>query len=156
MKKEALLASASELKQPPLEAAKEFSQKREQLASIGNQWMSERPDLERLVGEGNLPMAENNNRNFARFMESLFHHFEPEVFLETVLWVFKTYRAHGFTLAYWPANLDTWVNILAKELSTESYNAIYPFYNWLITNIPVFAKLTDGQMPDSTGPEHGD
>ena len=146
MNKKALLASARELKQPPPEVAQEFARKRDQLASMGNQWMSERPDLDRLVGEGNKLMAENNNRNFARFMESLFHHYQPEVLVETVLWVFRTYRAHGFTLAYWPANLDSWVNILAKELSTESSNAIYPFYNWLITNIPVFAKLTDSQI----------
>jgi hypothetical protein len=147
MKREALLAAARELKQPPPEAIQEFTQKREQLASMGNQLMSERPDLERLVGQGNQLMAENNNRNFARFMESLFHQYQPEVLVETVLWVFRTYRAHGFTLAYWPANLDSWVNILEKELSAASFKAIYPFYNWLITNIPVFAKLTDSEIP---------
>jgi hypothetical protein len=147
MKREALLATARELKQPPPEVAQEFTQKREQLASMGNQLMSERPDLERLVGQGNQLMAENNNRNFARFMESLFHHYQPEVLVETVLWVFRTYRAHGFTLAYWPANLDSWVTILGKEFSAQSFNTIYPFYNWLITNIPVFARLTDDQIP---------
>jgi hypothetical protein len=146
MKREALLATAKELKQPPPKAAQEFSQKRDQLASMGNQVMGERPDLERLVGHGNQLMAENNNRNFARFMESLFHHYQHMVLVETVLWVFRTYRAHGFTLAYWPANLDSWVNILENELSAESFNTIYPFYNWLITNIPAFSKLTDSEI----------
>jgi hypothetical protein len=146
MNREALLAAARELKQPRAEAAQEFAEKRDQLASMGNQLMSGRPDLERLVGQGNQLMAENNNRNFARFMESLFRHYQPEILVETVLWVFRTYRAHGFTLAYWPANLDSWVHILEKELSAESFKAIYPFYNWLITNIPVFAKLTDSEI----------
>jgi hypothetical protein len=144
MNRETLLASARQLKQPPPEAAAEFARKREQLVSMGSELMSQRPDLERLVGQGNQLMAENNNGNFARFMDSLFYHYQPEVLVETVLWVFKTYRAHGFTTAYWPANLDTWVSILEKELSSETSDAIYPFYHWLITNIPVFAKLTDG------------
>jgi hypothetical protein len=148
MNREALLASARQLKQPAPEAAAEFARKREQLVSMASGVMSQRPDLERLVGQGNQLMAENNNSNFARFMESLFHHYEPEMLVETVLWVFKTYRAHGFTTAYWPANLDTWVNMLDKELSSESSSAIYPFYHWLITNIPVFAKLTDRHEGD--------
>ena len=143
MNREELLASAQNLSQPSSEAAREFARKREQLASIGSQLMSTRPDLERLVGQGNQLMAENNNNNFARFMESLFYHYQPAVLVETALWVFKTYRAHGFTTAYWPVNLDNWVNILEQELSSEAFDGIYPFYNWLITNIPAFAKLTD-------------
>jgi hypothetical protein len=108
--------------------------------------MSKRTDLEKLIGKGNQCMAEDNNRNFARFMESLFYNYRPDVFVETVLWVFRAYRSHGFQTTYWPANLNTWIENLKKTLSPEAFNAIYPFYNWLIVNIPIFVKLSDEQI----------
>jgi hypothetical protein len=110
--------------------------------------MGTRRDLERLVGSGNEAMAEDNNRNFARFMESIFRHYQPEVLVETVLWVFRAYRSHGFQTTYWPANLDTWVELLREELAAESFEAVYPFYDWLIVHIPWFVKLTDEQLAD--------
>lgn len=141
--KDELLASASLLKQPSPKSREEFSGKHEELAEIGNANMAKRDDAEKLVGTGNQAMAADNNRNFARFMDSLFSAYKPEVFVETVLWVFRSYRNHGFKSIYWAANLDIWVENLKVNLSDETYQEVYPFYQWLIVNIPQFTKLTD-------------
>ena len=143
--KEKLIETARKLKQPPGEAAREFSEKFNKLAETGNLLMAGRPDLEKLVGKDSRSMAEDNNRNFARFMESMFLDYNPEVFTETVLWVFRAYRSHGFQTTYWAANLNIWVELLKKELAPDTFSALYPFYNWLIINIPVFTKLSDEQ-----------
>lgn len=111
---EHLLKTASNLIQPSATAVEEFSQKQEKLAALGNQTMSQRPDLDKLVGTGNQEMAEDNNRNFARFMVSLFTEFSAKVLVETVLWVFRAYRSHGFQTTYWAANLDIWVEMLRQ------------------------------------------
>lgn len=150
--KERLLKTASELVQPPAAAAIEFTQKQEQLSAMGNQTMALRADLEKLVGKGNQQMAEDNNRNFARFMASLFSDFNPEVLVETVLWVFRAYRSHGFQTTYWAAHLNIWVDMIRRELSKESFDAIYPFYNWLIVNIPIFVKATDASSRNISEP----
>jgi hypothetical protein len=121
----------------------EFSRKRDELAAMGNQTLTDLSDLEKLVGEGNRQMAEDNNRNFARFMESMFSDYNAEVLVDTVLWVFSAYRSHGFQTTYWAANLNVWMDMLKQELSTEAFDALYPYYNWLIVNIPIFVKLTD-------------
>ena len=76
-------------------------------------------------------------------MESLFGSYDPKIFVETVLWVFRTYRNHGFNTSYWAANLDIWVEILRSSVSEETYREVYPYYHWLIVNIPVFTMLTD-------------
>ena len=144
--KEKLVKTASMLKQPSASAVKEFSQKHQQLASMGSQLIAKRADLEKLVGISNQSMAEDNNRNFARFMDSLFSDFNPNILVETVLWVFRAYRSHGFQTTYWAANLNIWVDLLRKELSNDTFESIYPFYNWLIVNIPIFVKLTDESM----------
>ncbi len=138
-----LLKTASGLQQPQEPLTREFSQKRDQLSAMGSQKMAERPDLNKLVGENNRLMAEDNNRNFARFMESMFLDYDAKVLVETVLWVFRAYRSHGFQTTYWAVNLNIWVDMLKEELSPEAFDAVYPYYNWLIVHIPVFTKLTD-------------
>jgi hypothetical protein len=102
------------------------------------------------VGKGNRQMAEDNNRNFARFMESMFTAYNPGVLVNTVLWVFRAYRAHGFQTTYWAANLNVWVDMLQRGSVTEAFDAVYPFYNWIIVNIQSFVELTE-KDDDGTG-----
>jgi hypothetical protein len=157
MTKEQLLESAEKLTQPDEAAAAEFEQKQPALANALNQRMRKRPDLDRLIGDGNRAMMEDNSRNFCRFMSTLFSAYEPLVFVETVLWVFRAYRSHGFKTTYWPANIDTFVELIREELSPETFEAVYPFFDWLIVNIPVFVSITDQQLaePLGEGPSHG-
>jgi hypothetical protein len=151
MTKEELIATANGLTPPDAPWVREFSEKREELAAGVNRAMAARPDLEKLVGPDGKRMTEDNNRNFSLFMESLMMHYKAEVLVDTVLWVFRAYRAHGFTIIYWPANLNTWMETLKKELSPEAFTKIAPFYVWLITHIPAFVQLTDGDVGGSKG-----
>lgn len=141
--RDALIASAARLTPPSAGALAEFTAHREALAARVNRAMAQRPDLEKLVGADGRRMSEDNNRNFALFMESLMGHFQPEVLADTALWVFRAYRAHGFRSIYWPANLNTWRESLEAVLSREAFEEIEPFYAWLITHIPVFTALTE-------------
>lgn len=143
MNREALMNSAGRLTQPSREAAAEFETSRERLADKLNQSMGARPDLERLIGTGNQPMMEDNSRNFCRFMSSLFRAYEPRVLVDTALWVFRAYRSHGFQISYWPANLDTFVELARGELSEATFAEVYPFLEWLIVNIPAFVAESD-------------
>lgn len=148
--KEKLLLSARKLSPPSTEACLEFRKSIETLVATGNKAMAARQDLDDLVGAKNHEMAENNNGNFARFMESMFTEYDALTFVETVLWVFRAYRSHGFKTTYWAANLDIWIKMLEKELSKEAFVELSPFYNWLIVNIPLFVKITDESLSANT------
>ena len=143
MTKEQLIKTAEKLVQPSSESASEFLQKSEHLATAMNSRFLLRKDLTHLHGEGNEDMMKDNHRNHIRFLSSVFLNYDPEVLVETVLWVFRAYRAHGFKLTYWPAQLDTWVDIFKVELSENCFQEIYPFYHWMIVNNPIFSKLSD-------------
>lgn len=143
MTKEELIAAASRLTPPADRWVGEFSEKREAMAAEVNRVISARPDLEKLVGADGKSMSEDNNRNFSLFMESLIGHFQPEVLVDTALWVFRAYRAHGFQTVYWPANLNAWMQTLKQTVSPEAFREISPFYAWLITHVPDFVNLTD-------------
>lgn len=155
MSKTALIASLSTLQQPSAQVALEFEGKRELLAAEMNRLMITRTDLHLLIGDGNTAMMEDNHRNHARFMASIFLNFQPQVLVETVLWVFRAYRSHGFHIAYWPAQLDQWVELIKKELSPEAFNDIYPFYNWMIVNQPLFVLESDKMINLDEKPSHG-
>ena len=137
-----LVVSAGILAQPSRQAAEEYGSRSDGFAEEMNRIMGERPDMAFMVG-GNRAMMEDNHRNHARFMETLFCAYNPAVLVDTVLWVFRAYRSHGFQLTYWPAQLDTWVGVLRRELSPQAFAEIYPFYHWMIINQPAFALLSD-------------
>lgn len=148
--KEKLLSSAGELIPPGQQTIDEFTQKRDAMAEQCTIELKKRNDLDELIGPKNIQMAADNNRNFARFMQSIFTDFEPGVLVETVLWVFEAYRSHGFKTTYWPANLNIWIDRLKTELSGPAFDEIYPFYHWLIINIPLFVKLTNDHARDES------
>ncbi len=147
MNREQLLRSAAQLQPPDEEVQKEYSDHREQLAATLNSLMRARPDIEALVGKNNLLMMEDNHRNHGRFMASLFRAYNPETLVDTVIWVYQAYRAHGFQLTYWPAQLDMWVELLKEALSPEACRQIAPFYEWMIVHQPDFAALSSPDAP---------
>jgi len=144
MTKEELLKSARKLEQPSKEAAGEFTGKVDRVALGVIERMNSRPDLDKLIGDNNRSMMEDNTRNFTRFMESCFYEYKPDVLVETVLWAVRTYRAHGFLQAYWPANLNTFIEVIRETLSEPAFREITPFYKWITVNIPVFFTINEG------------
>lgn len=143
MTRDELIRSAAELQLPSPLAYREYASKGMVMAEMVSERIRVRPDMEILIGPGNLDMMLDNHRNHARFMESVFRRFDPQVLVDTVLWVFRAYRAHGFTLTYWPAQLDTWVVVMTDQMTRAAFDEIYPFYAWMIVNQPAFAVLTE-------------
>lgn len=147
--KELLTESSLKLKQVSPASAAEYAKKENALLSAINSIMEQREDIESLVGEHNLSMMSDNHANHVRFMASIFKYYNPEVLVETILWVFRAYRSHRFTTNYWAAQLNAWIGILEKELSTEAFLEIFPYYEWMQVNIPLFVVVTDEKLDSS-------
>ena len=142
MNREQLINTAAQLQSLTPVCLSEFSLKRDRMIASVNEIMIARADIISLVGEGNLDMMKGNHTNHARFMESLFKEFNAEVLVDTVLWVFRAYRSRKFSVNYWTIQLKTWLEVYKKELTEESFLAIYPFYSWMIRNISHFNNLS--------------
>jgi hypothetical protein len=141
-----LLTTAGQISQVSIQANNEYSLKLDQLISKLNSFMMERPDIIELVGKNNLIMMKDNHANHARFIASILKFYNHEVFVDTVLWVFRAYRSHGFTTNYWASQLNSWIEVLKQTLSDESFLEIYPYYEWMQINIPIFVKVSDSQL----------
>jgi len=146
MTKTELLQTAQQLRQVDARVASEYEQKAEQLNAKINQLMLERADIKELVGEINISMMKDNHANHVRFIASILRNHNPEILVDTVLWVFRAYRSRGFSSNYWAAQLNTWIEIIKEELSTETYHQVFPLYEWMQLNIPTFVKLSDEKL----------
>lgn len=142
MDKQYLLKSASELEQVDIETAEEYSSKADMLAEKLNTKMENREDIQKLIGSENLEMMKDNHRNHTRFIASILKNHNPDVLVETVLWVFNAYMNHGFASNYWAAQLNSWIEMLKIELSEKSFSQVYPYYEWMQTNIPLFTSIS--------------
>ncbi len=157
MDRRELIETAGALPEAGAAAAQAYAAARETMVAEVNRIMRARADVERLVGPDNEAMMENNHANHARFLETILAKPDPTVLVDTVLWVFRAYRSHGFALAYWPAQLNAWVDVMKSTLAPEHAGAIYPTYEWLIVRQAAFADVSQAQLAESPGPEpaHG-
>ncbi len=124
-------------------AVEEYYSKKDVLTAAINQALIARADLKELIGENNVDMMKDNHANHVRFIYSILKTPNPEVLTDTVIWVFRAYRNHGFSGNYWAAQLNAWFSILQNELTKESCSQILPLYEWMQVNIPIFEKLSD-------------
>lgn len=152
MDKNRLFETASHLAQVSEQAALEYHEKSEQLIAMMNREMLKREDVKELVGN-NLEMMKDNHGNHVRFIASVLKNPDSEVLVETILWVFRAYRSHGFTTNYWAAQLNTWLKVLKEVLTDSAYQEIYPYYEWMQVNIPLFIKFS-GQDLNSSNSLH--
>lgn len=143
MDKSVLVSSAQALPPVSAAAAEEYSREAEVLAGAVSTVLLQRADIESLVGKNNGDMMQDNHANHARFIASILKRPNAEVLVESVLWVFRAYRNHGFSTNYWAAQLNAWFQVLPQQLSTASWAEIRPWYEWLQVNIPIFVNLTE-------------
>jgi len=141
-----LTETAKKLESVSQEVVTEYHYKMEKLVASVNAKMLDRKDVEQLIGSNNKEMMKDNHANHARFIYSIIYKPNPEVLVNSVLWVFKTYRSHGFSENYWTAQLNCWMAVLQEQLSTQGYKQIAPLYNWLQTNIAHFIELSNKQI----------
>lgn len=146
MNLEHLISTASNINNVDEKSQKEYSEKYDILFAEMNSLMSSRADLKQLIGENNLAMMRDNHANHLRFMATIFKSYSPEIFVSTVLWVFRAYRSHGFATNYWATQINCWLEVFKNNLSNETYNDIYPFYEWIQVNIPILTLLSDAQL----------
>lgn len=148
-----LIQSAEKIPVASEKSVAEYNDRKDILIAEINKNMESRSDLNLLVGDGNIDMMKDNHANHVRFIHSILKNPNAEVLTETVLWVFRAYRNHGFSSSYWAAQLNAWMNILKEKLSKESFEQIIPLYEWMQVNIPTFEKLSE-QSIDRNSSKH--
>ena len=142
MSYEYLNTSAKKIPPAGNNAISEYHNKSESLVAAINVHMTSQENLHELIGKNNVAMMKNNHANHILFIQSILKYPTPEVLVDTLLWVFKTYRSHGFSVNYWVVQINAWQDILKDQLSEEAYIQILPLYKWIQENIPLLDQLS--------------
>ena len=145
MPKAILLKTAAKLKQPKPQTTLEFSEKKDLILTQINARSISRQDILEMAGN-NFQLLQDNHANHLKFMESTFMHYNPKVFVESILWVFKTYRSRNFNPKYWSTIMNSWLNVHKQNLSEESFFEIQPFYTWMQRYVPLFNKEAEQSL----------
>jgi len=143
MSKETLLDKANNLKSLSTDSISELEDKKELILHKINITILQRKDLAELVGDNNIETLKDNHRNHLQFMLAIYKEFHVRVFVDTILWVFRTYRSRGFQIDYWTVLLNIFINVYKSELSDKAYAEVSPFYHFIIENIPVFYNASE-------------
>jgi hypothetical protein len=143
LRRERLLESCARLMEPLRSHVEAYRDRGEVVAREVSAALLGRPDIGELIGEGNGPMMENNHLNQVRFFGSILEGFSPELFVDTLHWVYRTYRCHGFHERYWEVMLPLWQEVMARELPTGAFETISPFYRWIIDNHNELVALSE-------------
>lgn len=125
------------------DAADAYSRNGQFLAAEVTSRLAARGDLEALIGAGNSETMADNHQKHALFVASMLQDYRPELFVETLVWVFRAYRARGFTTDYWRAQIAAWREVLPEILSPEQAGRIDPLYAWIVDNLDGLVELSE-------------
>ncbi|MDD4730914.1 MAG: hypothetical protein PHX58_03155 [Desulfovibrio sp.] len=157
MQREELLRRAALLQQPSAKTAVEFEGAQSRLAQELSRVMDAHPRRDELYPPELRELMRENHVNHFNYLNSVFQLYDPESFLETVIWVLRTYLNRGVRLAYWEVMLPESLNLLQNILTREAYAEVRPFYDWLLEHYRSAARLRtrDGLWEPVAGSEGG-
>lgn len=139
---EDLIKSAEQLNRISGETVDAYSEKQKQIIARTNDLMLKHKKIQSLTGENDESKMIINHTNHVGFMESIMRNFNPEVFINTILWVYRTYSKHGFDPGYWQVALEKYDEAVKDILEEDAYAEISEYYNWMRKNHRDFVALS--------------
>lgn len=127
---------------PPIPSAAclAFHQMLGTLTDAVNSDLEGRKDLHGLIGPSNLELMRDNHRNHAAFMDNVFFLSNYKLLARVVPWVYRVYTARGFSLDYFPVELQAWMEAIRDRIPPLAARPILEVYSWMIQHHEAFAE----------------
>ena len=142
--KEELIALAEKIDPPSPACGERMLEQLSALAGSLNRRMAARQDLIALIGSGNAELMEVNHSNHFQYIASLALLYDATTMVETVIWVIRTYTAHGFSLRYWDIMLPEASQVLLEHLPPEQFREVQVIYAFISRHFTDFATIAAG------------
>ncbi len=114
--------------------------------------MSSRADIRMLIGDNPMSMMFDNHNNHARFMSNVFLLNEYGLLVNTVPWVYRAYRHHGFAYEYFPVHLQVWQQVLKEFLGPDTAAPLVRVYEWMQSHHQDFIESAEQPARQSSEP----
>jgi methanogenic corrinoid protein MtbC1 len=116
-----------------------------------NHAFDQREDCSQLIGGNSIYVLYDNHENHAYFMLYSFRLGSAAAFTQSLLWVYSSYTARGFSPDYFPVALETWQAAVAHYLSPKHATPINQLYQCLIDHHP-YVLLLAQKTPERAEP----
>ena len=147
MEREQLIREAQASLHVTPDATSRYTRARDILQDEVNTLMAAHPQITRLIGGNAMSMMRDNHRNHIDFMATVFQFNSFEMLVKTIPWVYRSYRAHGFSFDYFPLELDAWKQAVKKHLNPATAAEINAVYDWMLRNHDQMIELS-AVIPD--------
>lgn len=137
-----IIASAGMLEKIPSGAADRYESRHHVLVEEVNRLLAARQDIELLIGHNPLSLMEMNHAHHAKFMTTVFRTNSFELLARTVPWVYRVYRARGFSPDYFVIELQTWRDLIERLLPSAEARRLAAVYTWMLTNHEAMIALS--------------
>ncbi len=124
------------------DAAESYENVLVQLIDYVNIKLESNTKIKQLIGGNPLYLMHNNHKNHAMFLNTVFKMNSSELLANTVPWVYRAYRARGFSYDYFLVELEAWKDAINKYLDNPRANEIIKIYNWMIANHEIMIHLS--------------
>ena len=116
------------------DAAVAYEKAKDGLVEYVNKELEANPKIVDLIGGNPFSIMRNNHSNHATFLTTVFKIGSYELLARTIPWVYRAYRARGFSYDYFPAALAAWKCGIEKYLDSVYAAEIIGIYDWMIKN----------------------
>ena len=144
LSKEELIALAETVSPPSPACGDRMMEQLSTLADSLSRRMAARQDLIALIGAGNAELMEVNHSNHYQYIASLASLYDARTMVETVIWVIRTYTAHGFSLRYWDIMMPEASQVLLQHLSPEEFQQVQVIYDFISGHFADFSSIAAG------------
>lgn len=129
---ERIINEAKKLPAVSLEAARKYNEKKEILIGQVNEKLKNHPLIKEIIGQGSLELMFENHVNHANFMANVFRFNQLELLAKTIPWVYRSYKARGFSYDYFSVALQAWSEAVEEHLANEHVLMINSIYTWML------------------------
>jgi len=140
-----------ELPSIPESSAQAYKDNLAALVEKVNKIMSSRSDIKLLIGDNSKQVMFDNHKNHGIFMSNVLALQQYSLLVHTISWVYRAYHSHGFSYAYFPAQLQAWRTALQQTLRQDSSKPLLAIYDWMLSRHEDFIAWS--QEPRFASPE---
>ncbi len=141
-----LLVSLAELPRVSTLSAEAYAKVSAKLVEKVNVRMAARASTQNLLGEAPVWMMFDNHKHHTLFMANVYRLNAFNMMAKIVPWVYRSYKARGFTDAYFPAAFEEWIRGIEELVPPEAAAELVPAYHWFQQNHERISHAASGPL----------
>ncbi|MBP2629280.1 MAG: cobalamin B12-binding domain protein [Firmicutes bacterium] len=124
-------------------AADEYNQKEGIIQNDVNQELAKLNSIYDFMGNCSLQVMVDHHRHHTLFMSSVFRLNNYTLLARMLVWMYRSYHAHGFSYDYFTYAFSEWRKAVTRHMSQTKGLEIDRVYQWIVAYHPDFIQLAE-------------